>query len=109
MTPEAQKEVQAWVKRNNRKCARLISYKDGVYDIVYFDKGKVRVGTVRDGMFSRYGIKCRGAMYSEDPMSLWQFEAGACTQADVDVMVAYLNDACSLPEFDFASIKEVRP
>lgn len=109
MSPEAQKEVQAWAKRNNRKAARLISEKDGVYDIVYFDKGKARVGKVKDGMYTRYGITCRGAMYSTDPMSLWQFEAGACTQADVAVMVAYLNDTCDLPPFDFASIKDLRP
>lgn len=102
-------DVLKWVKRNNRKGARLISYKDGVYDIVYFDKGKARVGTVKDGMYCRYGISCRGAMYSEDPMSLWQAGGGACSINDVRVMQSYLADTCQLPQFDFSQIKEVRP
>ena len=48
-------DILKWVKRNNRKDARLISYKDGVYDLVYFDKGKVRIGTLKDGMYCRHG------------------------------------------------------
>lgn len=102
-------DVLKWVKRNNRKDARLISYKDGVYDLVYFDKGKVRIGTVKDGMYCRYGINCRGAMYSEDPMSLWQLGPGACSIDDVTIMQSYLADTCDLPYFDFAQIKGVRP
>lgn len=109
MTPEALKEVQAWAKRNNRKAAKLISVKDGVYDIVYFDKGKVRIGTVRDGMLTRYGINCRGAMSSPNPLSLWQREAFACSPSDVDCMISYLNETCALPDFDFNSIKDLRP
>ncbi|BAG75054.1 TPA: hypothetical protein L4V44_006059 [Pseudomonas aeruginosa] len=101
-------DVLKWVKRNNRKDARLISYKDGVYDLVYFDKGKVRIGTLKDGMYCRYGINCRGAMHSEDPMSLWQSSGGACSSNDVKIMQAYLSGGCTLPVFDFSQIKGLK-
>lgn len=101
-------DIQKWIKRSNRKAAKLIGTECGRHQIVYFDKGKVRVGTVEDGMYCRYGISCRGAMYSTDPMSLWQSGPGSCSQYDVQVMTDYLNDNCSLPDFDFGSIKNLR-
>jgi hypothetical protein len=97
-------DIRKWVKRSNRKAARLIKSVDGLHDIVYFDKGKARVGYVRDGMYCRYGISCRGAMYSSDPMSLWQSGPGACSMEDVKIMSDYLEGKCDLPEFDFGSI-----
>lgn len=97
-------EIKKWIKRSNRKAAKLIRTESGKHHIVYFDKGKVRVGVVHDGMYCRYGISCRGAMYSADPMSLWQSGPGACTQADVQIMADYLSDTSSLPDFDFGSI-----
>lgn len=100
-------EIQKWIKRSNRKQAKLISTEGCVHNIVYFDKGKARVGVVRDGMYCRYGVSCRGAMYNADPMSLWQSGPGSCTQADVQIMTDYLNDTCSLPDFDFGSLKEM--
>lgn len=101
-------EIAQWVKKSNRKNAKLISTEGCTYNIVYFDKGKVRVGSVRDGMYCRYGISCRGAMYSEDPMSLWQSFAGSCNQVDVKIMQDYLAGTCNLPGFDFGSIKDMR-
>lgn len=98
-------EIGKWIKRSNRKNARLIKSEGGQHQIVYFDKGKARVGYVRDNMLCRYGISCRGAMSSTDPMSLWQAESGACTQKDVQIMIDYLDGKSELPEFDFASIK----
>lgn len=101
-------EVQKWVKRNNRKRAKLVSKRGGVYEIVYFDRGKVRVGSVEDGQYCRYGIKSRGAMYSTDPMSLWQSGPGACSIEDVNLMQQYLEGTCSFPDFDFGQIKDLR-
>ena len=101
-------DIQKWIRRSNRKSARLVKSENGLHDIVYFDKGKVRVGCVRDGMYCRYGISCRGAMTSIDPMSLWQSGHGSCTQEDVLVMQSYLDDTCSLPEFDFGQIKGLK-
>jgi hypothetical protein len=100
-------DIQKWIKRSNRKAAKLINHEDGKYRIVYLDKGKVRVGVVRDGMYCRYGVSCYGAMYSTDPMSLWQSGPGACTQGDVQIMTDYLNDTSALADFDFGSIKEL--
>lgn len=101
-------DIQKWIKRSNRKQARLISTEGCVYKIVYFDKGKVRLGYARDGMYCRYGISCIAAMYSADPMSLWQSKPGLCTQQDVRTMIDYLGGECRLPEFDFYSIKDLR-
>ncbi|RVD77037.1 hypothetical protein [Pseudomonas koreensis] len=101
-------DIQKWIKRSNRKAAKLIRTESGKHHIVYFDKGKARVGVVADGMYCRYGVACRGAMYSTDPMSLWQSGPGACTQADVQIMVDYLSDTSALPDFDFGSIKELK-
>ena len=105
---EYNEDVKKWIKRSNRKHAKLIKYMDGRYDIVYFDKGKVRVGCVKDGMYCRYGIACRGSMYSTDPMSLWQSGPGACSLNDTHIMADYLNDCCDLPDFDFGSITGLR-
>lgn len=100
--------IQKWIKRSNRKGAKLIRTDSGKHHIVYFDKGKARVGVVEDGMYCRYGISCRGAMYSTDPMSLWQSGPGSCAQVDVQIMSDYLNDTCALPNFDFGSIKGMK-
>lgn len=64
-------DILKWVKCNNCKDVCLIFYKDGVYDFVYFDKGKVCIGIFKDGMYCCYGINCCGVMYLEDFMSLW--------------------------------------
>lgn len=102
---EHSKEVLSWIKRSNRKEAKLIRSENGKHHIVYFDKGKVRVGVVQDDMYCRYGISCRGAMYSTDPMSLWQSGPGSCTKEDVQIMIDYIDDNCKLPCFDFGSIR----
>ncbi len=99
-------DIEKWIKRSNRKEARLIKYEDGVHTIVYFDKGKVRVGDLKDGMLCRYGIRCRGAMYSEDVLSLWQ-GAGGVSMEEVGVMQAYIRGECQLPAFDFSAIKDL--
>ncbi|BDR25655.1 hypothetical protein Cassandra_0206 [Pseudomonas phage Cassandra] len=101
-------DVLKWIKRNNRKNARLISYIDGIYNIVYFDAGKARVGIVKDNMHCRYGIHSRGSMYSKDIMSLWQSSTGSCSPDDVKIMQDYLDDKCILPEFDFSQIKNLK-
>lgn len=98
-------QVQAWVKRNNRKKARLIEYSNGVYHIVYSDRGKVRIGTVKDGMHTRYGISAHGAMASESVLSLWQSGPNAVSEQDVAIMQAYHRGECNLPEFDFGTIQ----
>ena len=102
-------EVEKWIKRNNRKNPKLVRSEGINHYIVYFDKGKARVGVVHEGMYSRYGISCYGAMYSTDQFSLWQSGPGSCNEQDVKVMVDYLNGVSELPDFDFASIKGVRP
>lgn len=99
--------VAKWVKRNNKKCAKLMSSIGGVYEIVYFDKGKVRVGVVRDGMYCRYGIDCFGAMTSTDPLSLWQSHAGTCTPLNVKHMQDYLEERSELPDFDFSTLRNL--
>jgi len=101
-------DIQKWIKRSNRKAAKLIRTNDGKHHIVYFDKGKARVGVVHDGMYCRYGISCRGAMYSTDPMSLWQSGPGSCTAEDVKVMQDYLHGSSNYPDFDFGSIKGMK-
>lgn len=101
-------EIEKWIKRSNKKQARLLKSEEGVHTIVYFDKGKVRIGEVRDGMLCRYGISCRGAMYSEDQMSLWQSRPGAVGYGEVTEMQAYLRGESELPDFDFSSIQGLR-
>lgn len=101
-------DVKLWIKRSNRKNAKLISVDAGVYRIVYYDKGKARVGVVQDGMYCRYGVSCLGAMAEPDIMRLWQSGPGACTQDDVKVMIDYLNETCTLPSFDFGVIKNLK-
>lgn len=100
-------EIQKWIKRSNRKKAKLVRTEGAIHYIVYFDKGKARVGTVSDGMRCRYGINCYGAMPNTDPFYCWQAEPGACDETDVQVMVDYLNGESTLPDFDFASIKNL--
>lgn len=102
-------EVQKWIKRNNRKKAKLVHSDAGNHYIVYFDKGKARVGIVRDGMYTRYGILCYGAMPNTDPFYCWQASPGACDEKDVKVMIDYLNGVSDLPDFDFASIEGLKP
>lgn len=101
-------DIKKWIKRSNRKAAKLIRSEEGKHRIVYFDKGKARVGVVHDGMYCRYGISCCGAMYSTDPLSLWQSGPGACTQDDVRIMADYITDTCTLPDFDFGSIEGLK-
>lgn len=102
---EYSEEIQKWIKRSNRKNAKLVRIEGRHYYIVYFDKGKARVGLVSDGMHCRYGVQCYGAMPNTDPFHCWQSGPGACDQADVQVMTDYLNGVCNLPDFDFGSIK----
>lgn len=97
-------DVEKWVKKSNKKEAKLMSSIGGVYEIVYWDKGKARVGVVRDGMYCRYGIHCFGAMDTDDQLSLWQVRAGTCTPMHVKHMQDYLNDCSELSDFDFASL-----
>lgn len=101
--------IEKWIKRNNRKKPKLVRSEAGIHYIVYFDKGKARVGIVRDGMHTRYGIMCYGAMPNTDPFYCWQSEPGAVNESDLKAMIDYLNGVSELPDFDFASIKEVRP
>lgn len=101
-------DIQKWIKRSNRKQAKLVRTEGANHYIVYFDKGKARVGIVRDGMCCRYGIICYGAMPNTDPFYCWQASPGACDEADVQVMIDYLNGVSQLPDFDFASIKDLR-
>jgi len=99
-------DVEKWIKRSNKKGARLVSYANGKYKIVYADKCKARIGTVYDGMRCRYGIRCHAAMPSTDELSLWQVP-GECTRGDVKAMQDYLSGQSKFPEFDFATIKDL--
>jgi len=101
-------DIQKWIKRSNRKRAKLVRSEDQHHYIVYFDKGKARVGLVSDGMYCRYGVQCYGAMPNTDPFYCWQSGPGACDMDDVQVMTDYLNGVCQLPDFDFGSIKELK-
>lgn len=101
-------DIQKWIKRSNRKKAKLVCTEGRHHYIVYFDKGKARVGFVSDGMYCRYGITCYGAMPNTDPFYCWQSEPGACDESDVKVMTDYLNGECELPDFDFGSVKELK-
>ncbi len=101
-------DIEKWIKRSNRKNALLVKTEDGVHTIVYFDKGKARIGEVHDGMLCRYGVHCRGAMYSQDPLSLWQSGGGSVSMREVEIMQEYLRGESSLPKFDFSDIKGLR-
>lgn len=100
-------DVEKWIKQSNKKKAKLISYENGVYDIVFYFKDKVRIGKVEDGMYCRFGIRTRGAMVTDDILTLWQ-GVGGCSKEDVKIMQDYLNGACSLPDFDFSVIKDLK-
>ncbi len=114
--------VEAWVKRNNRKGAKLIEkfvvprhpYNDPRtvihgYKIVYQDRGKVRIGVIEDEMHVRYGICCYASMTDTSVLSLWQLEAGLVTEEDVKIMQDYLVGVCELPTFDFATVLDATP
>lgn len=100
-------DVDKWIKQSNKKQAKLISYENGIYNIVFYFKGKVRIGTVKDGMLCRYGIRTRGAMHSDDIMTLWQSGEG-CSKEDVSIMQDYYNGNCDFPDFDFSLIKNIK-
>lgn len=100
--------VAKWIKRSNRKMAKLYSVDNGTYTLIYQDKGKVRLGVVKDGMHTRYGIVCVAAMATPNVLSLWQNGNGACSQAHVEAMQAYFNDGGNLPDFDFATIQGLK-
>lgn len=101
-------EVESWIKKSNKKKAKLISYESGVYDIVFFHNGKVRIGTVKDGMHTRYGITTRGAMTSDNILTLWQSGAGSVSEEDVKIMQDYYLGNCDLPNFDFSVILDLK-
>lgn len=116
--PEVSKEVKAWVRKGNRKAPVLFSSEPLVvqpartpegpalfYTIIYETKGKVRIGSVRDYMHTRYGIDCHGASDSPDIMYLWQSGAGSVTKAQWEAMRAYMQGQNELPPFDFATLK----
>ncbi len=65
-------EVGKWVGRSNRKLAKLVATNGDTMTLVFFHKNKVRIGEISHGAYCRYGIRTRGAMYSENIMSLWQ-------------------------------------
>lgn len=73
-------DIQKWVKRSNRKNAKLVRTEGQNHYIVYFDKGKARVGIVSNGMYCRYGIQCYGAMPNTDPFYCWQASPGLATR-----------------------------
>lgn len=101
-------DIEKWIKRSNRKNAKLISYNEGSYKILYFDKGKVRIGYVKDGMYCRYGISCCGAMSSESLLSLWSSGPGSVSEEDVKNMQEYLRGESDFPDFCFSSIKNLK-
>jgi len=101
-------ETQKWIDKSNKKKAKLYKSQDGKYTIIFFFKNKVRIGQVKDGMHHRYGIATKGAMYSSDILSLWQSGPGSCNTEEVKAMQDYINGESKLPDFDFATLKDIQ-
>ena len=107
-------EVEAWLKRTSKKGPfKLYSYNTSVpdvtkYTVIFKDKGKVKIGTVHDGQWCRYGIRTFGALSGPTALGLWQSGAGAVDEYQLEAMIRVWNDECHLSPFLMESLKGLK-
>lgn len=104
------KIIENRIKRSNKKKARLLSEENGVYTIIFIDlpKAKVKLATVYDGMYTRYGIKTHVSFGVGVLSAFWQDGNGYATEENIKAMELVLYEMSDLPVFDFATIKDLQ-
>jgi hypothetical protein len=118
-----QDEIQAWKNRIRRKgpfylySSEPYHYEllrsDGVrivqdgtqYTVIWRDKNKVRIGTLRDWMSCRYGIATRANLLGDRPQDMWR--GHLVDDAEFEAMRAVRNGVSSLPEFDLDNLRNL--
>jgi len=78
------------------------------YAIIFKDKGKVKIGTVYDGQYCRYGIATYGALSGPSALDLWQSGPGAVNEYELETMINVWNDDCGLPDFFMESLRNLK-
>lgn len=107
--------VQRWIDRHQRMHAKLVdsfTNDDGetVYKILFHSRYKTKLGFVRDGMRTRYGV---AVVASLDPQkgarSIWT-SGDEIIESDFDLLCrfGYDGEGLGLPDFDFNSIKDIQ-
>lgn len=75
------------------------------YTIIWKDGDKVKLGSVKDGMYCRYGINTWATLTGKTISGLWQRCAGALTDAEIQLMLDFANDKLTLPEFKLETLE----
>lgn len=106
-------DVNGWLRRTHRKgLYKLYNtdlYGDCVaYTVIFKDRGKVRIGTIKDGSYARYGIATFGALSFPEVTGLWQSSSGAVSEDQLDLMIQFWHDECELPDWSVTQLKNVQ-
>jgi len=106
-------DVNGWLRRTHRKGPYKLYNTDlygdcAAYTVIFKDRGKVRIGTIKDGSYARYGIGTFGALSFPEVTGLWQSSAGAVTEDQLDKMIQFWDDICELPDWSVTQLKNVK-
>lgn len=121
-------EVERWLKRMAKKgpfyvvSEKEITYHSGFdqdmkpthargkrYVVVWKQSdGKVRIGTLQDGLWVRYGIGTWATLTGDTPSGLWQIRPGVVTDEELGHMISVARDECRLPVFDLGSLRGLK-
>lgn len=80
--------MRKWREEN-----KLFDHKDMkkgfAYHVVFRDKGKVKLGILKDGMCCRYGIDTYGTLTGTSISGFWQTTAGVLSEDEMKFMIAF--------------------
>jgi hypothetical protein len=105
--------VEDWIKRTKKKgpfklCNVERTGKGKKYTVIFKDKGKVKIGVLRDGMWCRYGINTFGALSHPNPTGLWQTTVGSVSEEQLLQMIDFWIGNSSLKDFNLESLNDLK-
>lgn len=105
--------LNGWLRGTHRKGPYKL-YSTDLYDdrtaytVIFKDRGKVRIGTIKDSSYARYGIATFGALSFPGVTGLWQSCAGAVSEDQLDKMIQFWHDECELPDWSVTQLKNMK-
>ncbi len=107
--------VNQWITRTRRKKPKLfeatvnqVMPMINIYYIIFKDRGKVKIGSVRDNMYIRYGIATFGSLSSVKPLYLWELKPDSVSPEQLNEMIKYWNNESELDDFDVSVLYDLR-
>lgn len=92
--------MRKW-REENKLFDHLDMKKGFAYHVVFRDKGKVKIGVLKDGMSCRYGIDTYGTLTGTSMSGFWQITAGVLTEEDMQFMIEFAKGEHNDPNFEF--------